>query len=125
LTTGDVELAAVTRTLDRRPVELALGERALHMRAHVVERVQVALDVRDGHLALPHAERGHLALGHRARRTDLHPLRHGPAPLPSVARPGRSSARDGSAAAYRTPREPHPRRRARMSGVRYPMIATR
>src|SRR6185436_5685369 len=79
----DVELAPVARALDDRAVELALRERTLHVGARVVERVQVTLDVRDRHLTLAHAERGHLALGYRARRTDLHPLRHEPAPPPS------------------------------------------
>src|SRR5262245_47438187 len=84
----DVELTPVAGALDDRAVELALREGALHVGARVVERVEVALDVGDRHLALAHAERGHLPLGYRARRTDLHPLRHEHAPPPSGSPPG-------------------------------------
>jgi hypothetical protein len=68
----DLEHAAVTRTFDRRGsvVEVALGERTPLVGALVAERVQVRLDVGDGHATGIGVVGPHLSLGDLTERPD-------------------------------------------------------
>src|SRR6266540_2229837 len=74
---GDVELAPMAGALDHQALEVPLGQGALPVRTDVIERVQVAADVRDGHHPVPDGNGGHLAIADLAG-LDLRPIRHVP-----------------------------------------------
>src|SRR5207302_10197380 len=75
-----VELAPVARAHDRRVLELALRERALPVRARVVEGVEGAADVRHRHRDAVGIERANLTVGDVVRASEREELGHGLAP---------------------------------------------
>src|SRR4029077_10104448 len=58
---GHVELAAVTSTCHHSPGQMTLGERTAHVRASVVERVEMIACTRDIHVRSRDIEDAHLA----------------------------------------------------------------
>ena len=56
------------------PIDLAIGERRIFVRAHVVEREKLALEVDEGDRVVPDFDVHHFARAEVARLGDLMPL---------------------------------------------------
>ena len=73
---ADVEDSLVARTLDGRPLEVAIGERGLLMGASIIGHVDLALDLVDGQSGTVDRDRDHVVLLDEVLFADVRPLGH-------------------------------------------------